>query len=464
MNFAHEGSDVRAFIVSFLVINLWVSFAGAQDVVSEAHGSDLQEQTPQNPTEQKMDMPNMDMPGMDMSQPAPAWMPSPHHGSGTGWQPAATPGHLWMKSVGAWDLMAHGVVFVDYNQQGGPRGEGKAESVNWLMLMEQHKLGRGSIMFREMFSAESLTAPHPGFPELFQTGETYHGQPLVDHQHPHNVFSELSFYYTRPIRVPAKVPIKGKISWEFYGAVVGEPALGPVAYMHRASAAELPMAPLSHHLQDSTHTSFGVITTGLVVDRLKIEGSVFNGREPDEKRYSIQFAPLDSWSARLSVAPSRNWTAQYSYGRLEHPEALEPGSQRRQTASVEYVRPFARGSWTTSVVWGRVHKEADDHNLDSYLLETTANFKSRNYAFSRMELVDKDELFPDNPLLPSFRIGAYTFGGAHDLVQSRLWQLGMGADITVYTKPSTLDSSYGKNPVSFQVFLRVRPALNHHDH
>jgi outer membrane receptor protein involved in Fe transport len=315
-----------------------------------------------------------------------------------------------------------------------------------------------------MFSAESLTAPHPGFPELFQTGETYHGQPLVDHQHPHNVFSELSFYYTRPIRVPAKVPIKGKISWEFYGAVVGEPALGPVAYMHRASAAELPMAPLSHHLQDSTHTSFGVITTGLVVDRLKIEGSVFNGREPDEKRYSIQFAQLDSWSARLSVAPSRDWTAQYSYGRLERPEALEPGSQRRQTASVEYVRPFARGSWATSVVWGRVHKELENRNLNSYLLEATANFKSRNYAFSRMELVDKDELFPGNPLLPPFRIGAYTFGGAHDLIQSRLWQLALGADLTFYSKVSTLDSSYGKNPVSFQVFLRVRPALNHHDH
>jgi len=453
---------VRALIFGFFVISVGVSFAGAQDVVPEVHGRDPQTQPKQGPTEQKMDMP--DMQGMDMSQPAPDWMPSPHVSSGTGWQPAATSGHMWMKSVGAWDVMAHGVVFADYNQQGGPRGEGKAESVNWLMLMEQHKLGRGSILFREMFSAESLTAPHPGFPELFQTGETYHGQPLVDHQHPHNVFSELAFDYTHPIRVPANVPIKEKISWEFYGAAAGEPALGPVAYLHRASASELPMAPLSHHLQDSTHTSFGVITTGLVVDRFKIEGSVFNGREPDEKRYSIQFAPLDSWSARLSVAASRNWTAQYSYGRLERPEALEAGSQRRQTASVEYVRPFARGSWATSAVWGRVHKEADDHTLNSYLLETTANFKSRNYVFSRMELVDKDELFPDNPLLPSFRIGAYTFGGAHDLLQSQLWQLALGADFTVYMKPSTLDSAYGKNPVSFQIFLRVRPALTHHDH
>ena len=396
----------------------------------------------------------MDMPGMDMSSSTPDWMPSPHVSSGTGWQPAVTSGYMWMRSAGAWDLIAHGVVFADYNQQGGLRGAGKAESVNWLMLMEQHKLGRGSILFREMFSAESLTAPHPGFPELFQTGETYHGQPLVDHQHPHNVFSELALYYTHPVGE--------KISWLFYGAAAGEPALGPVAYLHRASASELPMAPLSHHLQDSTHTSFGVITAGLVVDRLKFEGSVFNGREPDEKRYGMQFAALDSWSARLSIAPSRHWTAQYSYGRLERPEALEPGSQDRQTASVEYVRPFAHGSWATSVVWGRVHKALENRNLNGYLLETTANFKSRNYAFSRLELVDKDELFPGTPSLPDFRIGAYTFGGARDLVQSQLWQLALGADLTFYSKPSALDPAYGGNPVSFQVFLRVRPGLNHH--
>jgi hypothetical protein len=225
----------------------------------------------------------------------------------------------------------------------------------------------------------------------------------------------------------------------------------------------LPTAPLSHHLQDSTHTSFGVVTTGLLISRFKIEGSVFNGREPDEKRYTIQFAPLDSWSARLSVAASKNWTAQYSYGRLEHPEALEPGSQRRQTASVEYVRPFNQGSWASSVVWGRVHDVFDDHNLNGYLLESTANFNLRNYVFTRVELVDKDELFPDDPLLPSYRIGAYTFGGARDLIQSRLWQFAMGADVTFYSKPASLDSAYGQNPVSFQIFLRVRPALGRRD-
>jgi hypothetical protein len=448
--------DVRPFVFGIFVIKLWITFAVGQGIVLADHGSDPHFEQNQGPTEQKTDLHGMDMSGMDMSQPAPNWMPSPYDSSGTEWQPAATPDHMWMRSLGAWEVMAHGVVFVDYNQQGGPRGEGKAESVNWLMLMEQHRLEGGSILFREMFSAESLTSPHPGFPELFQTGETYHGQALVDHQHPHNVFAELSLDYTHRINE--------QLSWEFYGAAAGAPALGPVVYMHRVSASELPLAPLAHHLQDSTHTSFGVLTTGFIVNRFKIEGSVFNGREPDEKRYTIQFAALDSWSARLSVAASKNWTAQYSYGRLEHPEALEPGSQRRQTASVEYVLPYARGSWATSVVWGRVHNEFDNHNLNGYLLETTANFKLRNYAFSRLELVDKDELFPDDPALPSYRIGAYTFGGARDIIQSRLWQFAIGTDLTFYSKPASLDPVYGQNPVSFQIFLRVRPALSPHDH
>ena len=437
---------MRALILCFLTINILAASARSQD---SSHGMAGHDHRPQTQTS---------MPGMDMSQstPMPDWMPTPHESSGTGWQPAATPANLWMKSLGGWDLMAHGVIFVDYNQQGGPRGAGKAESVNWLMLMEQHPLGRGTILFRQMFSAESLTSPHPGFPELFQTGETYHGQPLIDHQHPHNVFAELSLFYTQPLT--------DKISWLFYGAPAGEPALGPVAFMHRASAAELPMAPLSHHLQDSTHTSFGVVTTGLIVDRFKIEGSLFNGREPNEQRYGIQLAALDSWSARLSMAPSPRWTAQYSYGRLEHPEALEPGSERRQSASIEYVRPFDHGSWATSAIWGRKHKELENRNLNSYLLESTVNFKARNYAFSRLELVDKDELFPDDPSLPTFRIGAYTLGGARDLVQNRLWQLALGADFTFYSKPSALNSVYGDNPVSFQLFVRIRPVSGHHQH
>jgi hypothetical protein len=431
---------VRAFeylVIIFLLVSPSIAQEDRQSMESQHHGMH-------------------DMAGMDMSLHADDWKPSPHAGSGTSWQPASVPGYFWMTSRTDWDLMAHGLLFLTYNQQGGPRGVGKAESVNVLMLMEQHKLGRGTLLLRQMFSAESLTSPHPGFPQLFQTGETYHGQPLVDHQHPHNVFAELAAYYSRPITE--------KVSWLLYGGPSAEPALGPVTYIHRASAAELPAAPLSHHLQDSTHTSFGVVTTGVVIDRFKIEGSVFNGREPDEERWSIQLAALDSWSARAWVAPSRNWTAQYSYGRLLHPEAAEPGNEKRQSASIEYNRPFSEGNWATSLIWGRKHKDETGINLNSYLLESTLNFKRSYYAYTRLELVDKDELFPNAPVHPAYRIGAYTFGGVRDLVHSHTWQLGLGADVTFYSKPAVLDAAYGANPVSFRVFLRVRPGLMEHTH
>ncbi len=417
--------------------------------------AETQEQTHPDDSMQAQDASMMHM---HMEEHTSSSLPSPHWGSGTSWQPASVPAYEWMWMRGGWELMTHGVIFIDYNQQGGPRGEGKAESVNMGMLMEQHELGAGTILFRQMLSAESLTSPHPGFPELFQTGETYHGQQLVDHQHPHNVFAELSALYT--------LPLSEKISWELYGGPSAEPALGPVTYIHRASVSELPLAPLSHHLQDSTHTSFGVVTTGLQIDRVKIEASAFNGREPNEQRWSIQFAPLDSYSGRVFVAPARNWTAQYSVGRLEKPEALEPGSQWRETASVEYNRSISRGNWATTAIWGRVHKIAADTTLNSYLLESTLNFRERYYAFSRLELVDKDELFPQAPVHPVYRIGAYTFGGERDLIHNRVWQLGLGADMTIYSKPSVLDSAYGNFPVSFQIFLRLRPAKAqmHHIH
>jgi hypothetical protein len=455
------GVFVKRIFFSWLLFGLFVSLGQAQNQPQNSLGQSQDADMP------GMNMPSKSMPAkkmdaqtdphmqhdMNMDMDSPSSMPSPHAGSGTSWQPASVPAAEWMLMRGGWMLMAHGVIFTGFNDQGGPRGEGKAESVNWAMLMEQHQLGRGTLLFRQMLSAESLTSPHPGFPELFQTGETYHGKPLIDHQHPHNVFAELSLLYT--------LPLTEKLSWEFYGGPSAEPALGPVTYIHRASASELPLAPLSHHLQDSTHTSFGVATTGLTIDRLKLEASAFNGREPNEERWSIQFSALDSWSARASVAPSRNWTAQYSIGRLEHPEALELESQWRQTASAEYNRATPHGNWATSLVWGRVHKIETGTNLNSYLLESTLNFLQHNYAFTRLELVDKDELFPQALTHPAYRIGGYTFGGERDLVHDHAWQLGLGADLTFYSKPAVLDAAYGEHPVSFQIFLRLRPGTPH---
>jgi hypothetical protein len=388
---------------------------------------------------------------MDMQQPT--W--GGEFASGTSWQPLSSPQFMWMTAVGSWNLMFHGELFLEYDQQGGPRGVGKAASTNWLMMMQDHKLGKGSVEFREMLSAEPLTIPHPGLPTLFQTGETYHGHPLVDYQHPHDVFGELAVRFS--------YPLSDRLSWFIYGGPAGEPALGPTAFIHRVSAMENPAPPLGHHLQDSTHITYGVVSTGFIAGPVKLEGSAFNGREPDEKRYNFDLAPLDSFSGRITVAPSRNWTMQYSAGHLVKPEVLEPGNLNRQTASITYNRPLTRGYWASSLIWGRNHKQHDNAIGNSYLFESTLNFAEKNYAYTRLELVDKDELDLAPPLdHQSFRIGACTFGAVRDLIHNRVGQIGIGADVTFYSKPAILNPIYGSDPVSFHIFLRFRPGKMKH--
>src|SRR5947209_17389645 len=377
-------------------------------------------------------------------------MPMGAMGSGTSWQPSSGPMHMHYKVAGDWLLMFHYNLFAGLNRQGGPRGVTKFDSQNWFMPMAYHKLGRGTLQLRGMFSAEPFTFPPGGSPLLFQTGETYKGQPLIDKQHPHDLFMELSAPYTNPL---------GERGTRCtYFRYPGEPALGPVAFMHRASASENPSATLAHHLQDSTHISFGVVTTGFTYRWFKLEGSVFNGREPDENRYDFDSHKWNSRSARLQFAPNRNWVAQVSYGFLRSPEAQEPAADvRRANASVQYNRSFNRGNWASALVWGRNHVSSSGgtHNLNGYTFESTVNFLDKNYLYTRLELVDKDELLraSDRALLgitddhPSFRIGAYTFGGVRDIWDTNKVSLAVGSDLTFYSKPAILDPLYGQRPV-----------------
>lgn len=381
-------------------------------------------------------------------------------GSGTSWQPSSGPMHMYHKNAGDWLLMFHYNLIAAVNHQGGPRGVTKFESANWFMLMAYHKLGNGTLQLRGMFSFEPFTYPPGGSPLLFQTGETYKGQPLIDKQHPHDLFMELSAQYTHPLGERG--------TWFTYFGYPGEPALGPVAFMHRASASENPSATLAHHLQDSTHISFGVLTTGFTYRWLKLEGSVFNGREPDENRYDFDAHKWNSRSARLSIMPNANWTMQVSYGFLRSPEGQEPNTDiRRATASVQYNKPLHRGNWASAFVWGRNHTSSpgETHNLNGYTFESTVNFLDKNYLYTRLELVDKNELLrpSDRALLriiddhPSFRIGAYTFGSSRDLWNTDKMSFAIGTDLTFYSKPSVVDRIYGSNPVSWKLFFRVRP-------
>lgn len=307
-------------------------------------------------------------------------------GSGTALQPSSTPMSAWHAMLGDWMFMLHGAVKVGFVHQGGWRGVGKAESQNWLMLMAENNVGPGRLTLRGMITAEPLTAPHGGFPQLFQTGETYRGTPIIDAQHPHDLFMELAASYT--------LPVSEKVSLQIYGGPVAEPALGPVAFMHRASAAENPASPLSHHWQDSTHVSHGVITGALRVGRFKFEASGFHGAEPDEDRVKIELGRLDSYSFRGWFTPTPDWAMQFSYGHLANPEALHPGDLDRLTASVSYNRRLRGGNWASTLIWGRNSEVHGDSN--SYLFESTLNFLSKNHLYLRTELVDKQGLFDDN--------------------------------------------------------------------
>ncbi len=381
-------------------------------------------------------------------------------GSGTSWSPSSSQTNMWDKISGQWLFMFHFNAVTGVNAQGGPRGVTKFESANWFMPMAFRKVGPGTLQLRGMFSFEPFTFPRGGSPLLLQTGETYKGQPLIDRQHPHDLWMELSATYT--------VALGERATWFGYFGYPGEPALGPPAFMHRASASENPGATLSHHLQDSTHISFGVLTSGFTYRWFKFEGSIFNGREPDENRYNFEAHPWNSRSARLSFAPNKNWSAQISYGFLRRPEAAEPNTDiRRTTASVQYNRPFTHGNWAAAIIWGRNHQSGggESANLNGYTAESTVNFLDKNYLYTRLELVDKNELLRsvDRARLgikaahPSFRIGGYTFGGARDIWNTDRLSLAIGSDVTFYSMPSVLNPIYGNNPVSWKLFLRIRP-------
>ena len=381
-------------------------------------------------------------------------------GSGTSWEPHSSQLRMWDKVSGGWLFMFHFNAIAGVNSQGGPRGITKFESANWFMPMAFHKLGKGTLQLRGMFSLEPFTFARGGSPLLFQTGETYKGQPIIDKQHPHDFWMELSAQYT--------LPVGERGTWFTYFGYPGEPALGPPAFMHRESASENPSATLAHHLQDSTHISFGVVTTGFTYRWFKLEGSVFNGHEPDENRYNFEAHTWNSRSARFSFAPNNNWTMQVSHGFLRRPEAAEPTTDiRRTTASIQYNRPFNRGNWASAIIWGRNHTSSpgETHNLNGYTAESTVNFLDKNYFYTRLELVDKNELLraADRAKLgiaqahPSFRLSAYTFGGVRDVWNTDKLSLGVGSDVTFYSTPAVLDRIYGNNPVSWRLFLRLRP-------
>ncbi len=381
-----------------------------------------------------------------------------HATSGTSAEPNSTPMPMLMAMRGPWRLMFHANAFITDEQQTSPRGGDKFFSTNWFMPMAQRRFGPGQLTVRAMFSLEPATVSGRRYPLLFQQGETAFGLPIADAQHPHDFFMELAALYD--------LKLNRRTLLSFYAAPVGDPALGPTAYPHRASASENPVGALGHHQQDSTHIADDVVTAGLTYRIARIEASGFHGREPDEFRWNIDQGRIDSWSTRLTVQPGRNWSGQLSYGRLTSPEQLFPDEdQARTTASIMYNRPLHHGNWANTALWGRTRSIPDNAKENSYLLESTLLFDTRNYIWTRVENAGRSNqlLIGESPLPPGFKesplthVQAYTFGYDRDF---HLWPhlaSAVGAQVTVYGVGSPLKPIYGSDPIGVNVFLRLRP-------
>jgi hypothetical protein len=387
-----------------------------------------------------------------------------HSGSGTSVEPNSVPQPMWMTMRGRWMLMLHSNAFLADTQQTSPRGHDKLFSTNWAMPMAQRSLGRGQLTLRTMLSLEPATVTGRQYPLLFQIGETAYGKPIIDGQHPHDFFMETAALYD--------LPLSRKTMLSLYLAPVGDPAIGPVAFPHRASALEDPVATLGHHQEDSTHISDDVLTLGVSHDwpnlGVRVEAGGFHGREPNEHRWQIQQGPIDSWATRLTLQPGQNWSGQFSWGRLHSPEALFPREdQARSTASVMYYRPFGShgaGNWTSTLLWGRTRSLSDNLIQNSYLFESTLQFQTANHLWTRIEDDDRTtELLLGERAIPSGfseepagRVQAYTFGYDRDLFPLPHAATALGAQVTAYTAGSRLEPVYGSDPLGLVVFLRIR--------
>lgn len=376
-------------------------------------------------------------------------------GSGTAWLPDESPMYAIHSMKGPWTFMFHENAFVQYLHESGERGDDQFGSINWVMGMAQRNVGRGRLGLRGMFSAEPWSISGCGYPDLLATGEECDGHQIHDRQHPHDLFMELAADYN--------APLAGNLRWQVYAGAAGEPALGPVAYPHRVSAMPNPLAPISHHWFDSTHITFGVVTAGVYGQKWKAETSIFNGREPDEDRMNIDFAPLDSVSGRLWVLPTTRLALQVSAGHLTEAESGEADAARidvnRITASATYHRPVRDNSvWATTLAWGR--NAEPDHASNAWLAETSLTIDQRDTWYGRFEVAGKTAHDLDVPEPPDhFTVTKLQGGYTRYFAGRNGFQPGLGGAISVGVVPDTLTSVYGSRAnVGFAVYLTLRPA------
>ena len=377
--------------------------------------------------------------------------PMTREASGTAWQPDSSTHMGYMRQSGEWVLMGHGVLNLVHSTQGGPRGDDKTFVSGMLMGMARRPVGNGILQMKGMVSPDPLMGKS-GYPLLLASGETANGvDRLVDRQHPHDFFMELSASISQNIGPKSSIFL--------YGGLPGEPAFGPPAFMHREAILDSPEAPISHHWLDSTHITFGVVTAGLIVDRVKVEISRFNAREPDEHRWNIETGPLDSTAVRISWNPTSDLSLQGSWGKFKDPEQLEPGvDQTRWSASALLAKEIAPDvKVAATLAWGRksIKHHEEWWNDDAYVAE--ASVKHQGWTmFGRGEITENRELLEEEEH-EAFRVGKISVGAVRDFQIAEHVSFGLGGLFAINFVPDGLSSLYGgKNPTGAMGFVRLR--------
>jgi len=363
----------------------------------------------------------------------------------------------------AWTLTGDANIFFGYNYQQRLFADFSAwESQNWVMGSAAHDAGPGQLTFMTMLSLEPWTVDPQGSPQLFQTGESYQSVPLVNYQHQHDFIMGLGATW----RVD-----RGSFAWSVGADVVGEPALGPTAFMHRESSRNNPQVPLTHHYLDSTHVTPGVVRGGVEKGDLSFEASVFRGEEPDENRKDIDELRLNSWSARVGWKRGP-WSAQFSGGYLHQPEWFEPYNVTRLTASIGFNGAVASRPLAATLAWGENRQEIVANGVsDGFLLEWDYTWTPETFFYGRAEVAEKElfglGLHPAGFQHPHFysHIDALTLGLVRDLpIAPRAGRFGVGGDVTVYHMDATAET-YWAGSHSYHVFVRWRPStMAHHHH
>lgn len=321
---------------------------------------------------------------------------------------------------------------------------------NWAMLSaERATLGGGHLMLRGMLSLDPVTVGRKGYPLLYQTGEG-----LTDRQHPHDLFMELGVLYAHSVTDHQRVFA--------YAGLPGEPALGPVAFMHRGSIGGNPDAPLGHHFQDATHITHGVLTAGYIYRRTKLDASLFRGREPDAERYNIDVGPLDSWSVRVTQNVM-DWSLQASHARLHAPEPHDHGNVHRTTVSVSRARTYRPADpvrHENTLVWGL---NAGHHGTIAHSILRESSLTARaGQVWTRWEILQRGgeelDLVGSADVDRQYWVYALSIGAGRRILTVAGTEFFLGAQGTLNLHDAELEPYYGRFPLAAQVFLKVRPA------